>query len=500
MTEVPDWLDPLPAPEAMRAADAAAIAGGTPGLELMERAAAGLAALVDEEIPRGEVVVLCGKGNNGGDGYACARLLRARGRAVTVVAVAPVAELAGDARAAADALGEPGAVDWDGSLPPAAGYVDCLLGTGATGAPHGDAEAVIRALGCARAPVVAADVPSGVDAGTGEVHGAAVRAVATATFALAKPGLWIAPGKAHAGRVEVVDIGLPARMPAQVGLLGPRVLSPLPRRGADSTKFSSGHVLVAGGSRGLTGAPCLAAQAAARAGAGYVTAAVPASLEAIFEVKLTEVMTRGLPDVDGAHVAASAGAALEATRGQGALVLGPGLGRTPEALAFARRIAREAEVGLVLDADGLNAHAGAPEALAARTAPTILTPHAGELGRLLGIDSAQVGARRLHHARRAAGLTGAVVVLKGDDTLVAAPDGRVAVSPGGAPGLATAGTGDVLSGICGALLAAGVESLAAASAAVWLHLRAGRIAAEPHGPNAVIASDVLAALPAAGAG
>jgi NAD(P)H-hydrate epimerase len=157
-------------------------------------------------------------------------------------------------------------------------------------------------------------------------------------------------------------------------------------------------------------------------------------------------------------------------------------------------------VALVLDADGLNAHAGEPEALAARTAPTVLTPHAGELGRLLGIESAQVGARRLHHAREAARRTGAVVVLKGDDTLVAAPDGRVAVSPGGAPGLATAGTGDVLSGICGALLAAGLEPLAAASAAVWIHLRAGQLAAEAHGPRGVIASDVLAAVPAAGAG
>ncbi len=500
MSGLPGWLEPLPAPETMRAADAEAIAAGTPGLELMERAAAGLARVVEEEVPRGEVVVLCGKGNNGGDGYACARLLRTRGRTVTVVAVAPVAGLSGDARAAAEALGAPAPVAWDGRLPAAAGYVDCLLGTGAAGAPHGDVEAVIRALEASEAPVVAADVPSGVDAATGEVHGAAVRAAATATFALAKPGLWIAPGKAHAGRVAVVDIGLPARMPAQIGLLGPRVLADLPRRGASSTKFTSGHVLVAGGSRGLTGAPCLAAQAAARAGAGYVTAAVPASLEDIFEVKLTEVMTRGLPDVDGTHVAASAGAAVEATRGQGALVLGPGLGRAEEALGFAREVAREAEVGLVLDADGLNAHAGAPEALASRTAPTILTPHAGELGRLLGLPSAEVEARRLHHARDAARRTRAVVVLKGDDTLVAAPDGRVAVSPGGAPGLATAGTGDVLSGICGALLAAGLEPWAAASAAVWLHLRAGQLAAQPHGPHGVIASDVLAAVPAAGAG
>jgi NAD(P)H-hydrate epimerase len=231
--------------------------------------------VVDDLVPRGEVAVLCGKGNNGGDGYACARLLRARGRAVTVVAVAPVAELAGDARAAAAALAGPPPVPWQGHLPAAAGYVDCLLGTGASGAPRGDVEAAIRLLGEVGAPVIAADVPSGVDAATGEVPGAAVRAAATATFALAKPGLWIAPGKAHAGRLRVVDIGLPAVLPAEAGLLGPRALAALPRRGAASTKFSSGHVLVAGGSRGLTGAACLAAEAAARAGAGYVTARCP---------------------------------------------------------------------------------------------------------------------------------------------------------------------------------------------------------------------------------
>jgi NAD(P)H-hydrate epimerase len=327
-----------------------------------------------------------------------------------------------------------------------------------------------------------------------------VRADVTATFHRAKPGLWIAPGKDHAGAVETIDIGLPAAMAAQVGLLGPGVVRELPVRGAASTKFTSGHVLVAGGSRGLTGAPCLAASAAARAGAGYVTAAVPAGLEDIFEIKLTEVMTRGLPDAAGAHVEAGVAGALEATRDQGAVVLGPGLGRSDGALAFAREVARRASVPLVLDADGLNAHAGAPESLAARTAPTVLTPHAGELGRLLGIPSADVGARRLHHARDAARRTGAVVLLKGDDTLVAHPDGRVAVSPGGAPGLATAGTGDVLSGICGALLAAGLDPLTAASAAAWIHLRAGQLAATPHGPGGVIASDVLGAIPAASAG
>jgi ADP-dependent NAD(P)H-hydrate dehydratase / NAD(P)H-hydrate epimerase len=252
-------------------------------------------------------------------------------------------------------------------------------------------------------------------------------------------------------------------------------------------------VLVAGGSRGLTGAPCLSSLAAMRAGAGYVTVCVPDSLNDIFEVKLTEVMSVPLPDDGGAghHVEAGAGGVLEkATRG--ALVVGPGLGRSDGAFAFARKLAREAEVALVLDADGLNAHAGDLEALAPRGAPTVLTPHAGELARLLDLDADAVGAQRLEHARAAARRSGAIVVLKGDDTIVAEPEGRVGISCGGAPGLATAGTGDVLSGVLGAFLARGMAPFEAACAAVFAHAEAGRRAAVVlDGPDGVIAGDVV---------
>jgi NAD(P)H-hydrate epimerase len=413
---------------------------------------------------------------------------------------ARVDELRGDARTNAERLpGPPPEPFSAAALDGAEVAVDALLGTGFSGEPHGAAAGAIAALNAWEGAVVACDVPSGVDASTGEVAGAAVQAVATATFHAAKPGLWIGPGKAHAGAIRVVDIGIPPGAPvraADVGLIhDATVLAVVPRRRPGWTKFTSGHVLVAGGARGLSGAPCLAAEAAQRAGAGYVTACVPASLEPIFEVRLLEVMTRGLPDAEGAHTAAGVEQVLELARRGGALVAGPGLGRTDGAVAFIRRVVAETDLAVLLDADGLNAHAGDLAALAARSAPTVLTPHEGELGRLLGVDSDAVRARRLEHVRAAAAEAQAIVVLKGDDTLVAEPAGTVAVSPGASAALATAGTGDVLSGVIATMLARGVEPFAAACAGVRLHARAGVRAAGERGVDGVIARDVIEALP-----
>ncbi len=498
---LPDWLDPLPDAERTRATDRWAIeTRGIAGSELMERAGVGLARVAGAVAPDGPVVVVCGKGNNAGDGYVAARVLREQGREVRVLAVADPGELRGDAAEQAARLPGPAPEPFAASgLRRAAVAVDALLGTGATGAPHGAIGDAIGALIGAAAPVVAADVPSGVDASTGEIAGPAVRAAATATFAAAKPGLWINPGKAQAGVVTVVDLGFPPGAPVaapDVGLVVDEpLLAGLPRRAAAWTKFTSGHVLVAGGAQGLTGAPSLAAEAAQRAGAGYVTACVPASLQPIFELRLLEVMTRGLPDAEGGHTEAGVEPVLElATRG-GALVVGPGLGRTAGAFAFARSLVRRAEVAVVLDADGLNAHAGDLRALIGRPGPTVLTPHEGELARLLGVDSDAVQARRLAHVRRAAAAAQAIVVLKGDDTLVARPDGVVAVSPGATGALATAGTGDVLSGVIAAVLARGVEPFASACAGVRLHARAGVHAADRRGADGVIARDVIEELP-----
>ncbi|HWJ51322.1 MAG TPA: NAD(P)H-hydrate dehydratase [Solirubrobacteraceae bacterium] len=500
MNALPPWLTPLLPAETMRAVDRWAIDEcGVSGLDLMERAGAAVARAVELAAPDGPVTVVCGKGNNGGDGLVVARLLRDAGRAVSVICTAPPGEFTGDALTNLERLQGAPPTQLDGPLDPCAVVVDALLGTGFEGEPRGAVADAIDAVNASGAQVVSVDVPSGVDASTGVVAGRAVRADTTVTFHAAKPGLWIRPGKAHAGQVETIDIGIPRGAPgaASIGLIDASVLRALRRRGAASTKFTSGHVLVAGGSRGLTGAPTMAARASMRAGAGYVTACVPASLQAILASSGTpELMTVGLPDEDGALKAEGVAEVLRRVERGGALALGPGLGRSAGAVAFARTLAHDAQIPLVLDADGLNAHAGRLEDLSARSAATVLTPHAGELARLLELDGGEEVERdRLRHVRSAAERSAAVVVLKGDDTLVAAPDGRVAVSRGASPALATAGTGDVLTGIVAALLAQDLDAFTAASAGVWLHARAGREAARRvELAEGVVASDVIDAI------
>ncbi len=513
-----DWLAPLFDAPTMRGIDSWAIEKQrVASLELMERAGQAVVRAVEELAPDGPVAVVCGKGNNGGDGLVAARLLRDGGRDVRVVCALSPDEFSGDARENLTRLpgreplrldgipwrGQPDSASHrqttgEGPLEDAAVIVDAVLGTGFSGEPAGPAAQAIEAINAARAPVVSVDVPSGVDASTGVIAGVAVGASMTVSFHAGKPGLWIRPGKGRAGALRVVDIGIPRGAPARadVGLITPAVLELLPRRGADSTKFVSGHVLVAGGSRGLSGAVRLAGAASMRAGAGYVTACVPASLQsAIAAGDRPELMTRALPEDDGSLREDGVGAVLGDLARGGTLALGPGLGREEGAFAFARALARDADAALVLDADGLNAHAGALATLARRRAPTVLTPHAGELARLLGIESSQIERERLRHVRAAASEADAVVLLKGDDTLIADPAGRTAVSPGASPALATAGTGDVLTGVIAALLAAGLAPFEAASAGVWLHAAAGRLAAERVGsPEGVVASDVIAAL------
>jgi ADP-dependent NAD(P)H-hydrate dehydratase / NAD(P)H-hydrate epimerase len=484
----------------MRAADAWAIGeGAIPSIELMERAGRALAEVASELAPDGLIVVAAGKGNNGGDGLVAARHLRSAGHTVEVLLAGGAEDLTGDARINLERLPDGAPISAGSPISPDARLiVDALLGTGATGAPHGAVADAIAAIGDVRVPVLAADVPSGVNASTGVVAGAAVSAATTVTFHAAKPGLWIEPGRAHAGRVRVVDIGIPLGAPlaAEVGLIHDELLDLLPRRGVHSTKFTSGPVLVAGGSRGLTGAPCLSALAAQRAGAGYVTVCAPKSVSSVFESRLLEAMTLALPDDDGAHVAAGVAPLVGATERGGALVIGPGLGRSDGAREFARGAMAQVSLATVLDADGLGAFAGQLDLLRSRSAATVLTPHEGELARLLGLKAGEIAAERLRYVREAAAQSGAVVVLKGDDTLIAEPGGAVAVSPGATPGLATAGTGDVLAGVVGALLASGLEPFVAACAAVRLHALAGVRAAERNGRDGMIASDVIAELSA----
>ncbi len=497
-----DWLRPLFDAERMRAADRWAIEDrGVPSLDLMEAAGDAVARVAGELTAAGPVRVVCGKGNNGGDGLVAARLLAATGYEVEALLLWGRDELSPDAAANLARCEAAREVDAGGLADALAGsglVVDAIFGTGFEGAPRPPADAAIAAVNAAGAPVLAVDIASGVNASSGEVEGAAVEADVTVTFHGAKLGHWIAPGRWCAGRLEVADIGIPAGAPVDLdaGLIDAAVIGLAPRRGARSTKFTSGEVLVVGGSRGLTGAVCMAAGAAIRAGAGYATAAVPASLEPIVEAKLTEAMSVGCAEVDGALAPEAAEAVLGAAERAAAVVLGPGLGRTDGAFALARDVSARFEAPLLVDADGLNALAGRLESLRDRPAPAVLTPHAGELGRLLDRDSAEISAHRLACAREAAERSGAVVVLKGDDTIVT--DGStVAVNALSAPALATAGTGDVLSGTIAAMLARGMEPLAAASAGVLAHARAGRIAAERVGAESVIATDVIEALPGA---
>jgi NAD(P)H-hydrate epimerase len=499
--ELPHWLDPLYVAEEMRATDAWAIEEqGVPSLDLMERAGVGLARAVAEVAEPGPIRVVVGKGNNGGDGLVVARLLREEGREVDVLATGDMSELKGDALTNLERL--PGAppepFDPD-RLAGSGAVVDAMLGTGFEGEPREPVKSAIEAINAQDAPVVACDVPSGVNASTGEIEGEAVRARSTATFHAPKVGLYVAPGTFHSGTVRSVEIGIPrgAPPPRQAGLISPRVLDLVPHRPREGSKFKSGVVVIAGGSRGLTGAPTMVALAAQRTGAGYVQVAVPGSAEQSLELRLLEAMTRGLPDEDGMHTEAGADTVAEMAERAGAVALGPGIGKGDGPTAFARAVARATQIPLLIDADGLNAHVGALDVIAEREAPTVLTPHAGELGRLLEVDSSEVERRRLHHAREAAERSQAVVVLKGDDSIVAVPGGPVAISPGATPALATAGTGDVLSGVIAALLSKGLGAFEAAAAGVLVHARAGLHAAARHGADHVIAGDVIDAIPAA---
>jgi ADP-dependent NAD(P)H-hydrate dehydratase / NAD(P)H-hydrate epimerase len=476
------WLSPLFDAEGIRAVDRWAIEDqGVPGEELMESAGTALAAAVAALAPQGPVRVICGKGNNGGDGLLAAGHLRGMGFDVETLELEQ---------------GMPD--DLDGWLDGAGAVVDAIFGTGFSGAPREPAAAAIEAINRCGAAVVACDIASGVDASSGEVEATAVEADLTVSFHAAKIGHRVAPGKWHTGELQVAPIGIPAGAPPAPagGVIEAAVLRLLPARGPRSTKFSSGQVVIAGGSRGLTGAVQMSSLAAIRAGAGYATVAVPADLEPVFEGGQPEVMSAGCPGGDGCLVPASLKVLLKTFERAAAGVLGPGLGRDPGSVELARDAAAAIEAPLVIDADGLNAFAGQANRLAARAAPTILTPHAGELGRLLARSSEEIGTRRLTAAREAAREAAAVVVLKGDDTIVT--DGeRVAVNALSAPALATAGTGDVLSGVMAAMLARGLEPFSAACAAVLAHARAGRVAARRIGAaESVIASDVIEAVPA----
>jgi ADP-dependent NAD(P)H-hydrate dehydratase / NAD(P)H-hydrate epimerase len=444
-------FEPLYSTEEMKAAEGR-FAGTTE--ELMERAGSEAARFALGRFPAARRwTVVCGGGANGGDGRIAARELGRAGRDVRIV----------DAKAGETDLGDPDVI------------VDALFGTGFAGPPRPDAAALIERINASVAPVLAIDLPSGVDASTGEVAGAVVLADSTVTFHGRKLGLAVAPGRFHAGDVHVADIGLePADTEAR--LVGPEILRHVPRRGPRDNKYTAGHVLVVGGSPGLTGAPSLTAMAALRADAGYVTLAAPESTLPVFEQRLLEVVKRPLGE-DLGELAAKASA----------LAIGPGLGRDDDLRALVRRALAEIDLPAVVDADAL--HELEP---ADWPAPRVLTPHEGELARLLGRESREVAAHRLAFAREAADRFDCVVLLKGADTLVAAPGRGVLVVALGLPSLATAGTGDVLTGVVGAFLAKGLEPQLAAAAGAAAQQLASVAAPQRAG---LVASDLIEALP-----
>jgi NAD(P)H-hydrate epimerase len=433
--------------------------------ELMERAGA-QAALValNRYVDATRWTIVAGGGSNGGDGRVMARHLREAGKDVRIV----------DAKAGETDLGAPDVI------------VDALFGTGFSGEPRPDAAALIERVNGAGAPVFAIDLPSGVDASTGEIAGAAVTADATVTFHAPKVGVVVAPGRFHAGVVHVADIGL-ERSDTEHRLVTTEAPARVPRRSERDNKYTAGHVLVVGGSRGLTGAPSLSARAALRADAGYVTVAAPESTLPVFEQRLVEAVKRPLPERDGVVTEKAAETVLELAQKASAVALGPGLGRGDGPHALVQRLLAELELPVVVDADALFELEPGDW-----PAPRVLTPHEGELGRLLGRESREVAAHRLASAREAAERFRCVVVLKGADTIVAAPGRGVLVSALGLPSLATAGTGDVLTGIVAAFLAKGVEPQLAAAAAAAAQQRASVEAPQRAG---LVASDVIEALP-----
>lgn len=476
----------------MGEADRLTIAGGVPGIELMERAGAAVAHSVMLRHPSSSrVAVVAGSGNNGGDGFVAARVLAVRGYAVEVLRVGS-SELRGDSAIAAQR--------WSGAtiaasperLAGAGAIIDALFGAGLDRPVEGNARAMIEAMNAAACPIHAVDLPSGINGTTGAVMGAAVRATETITFFREKPGHLLLPGRLHCGRISVAEIGIPASVLTQIRPATFRNAPALwraqfrePR--LDGHKYTRGHVVVVSGTIDATGAARLAARGALRAGAGLVTIASPRGALMVNAAASLAVMVRAVDD-------ASELAAFLADARRNVVVLGPG-GGVGDRMREQVLAALGAGPAVVLDADALTSFTGDWAALAtaikARQAPVLLTPHEGEFGRLFsGLKETAEAPSKLERARAAAAATGAVVLLKGGDTVVAAPDGRSAIADNASAWLATAGSGDVLAGFCAGLLAQQMPAFEAACAAVWLHGEAGNEA----GPG-LISEDLPDALP-----
>ena len=503
-------MKPVLTPEEAADLDRETQARGVAAADLMERAGRAVARAA-REVAGGaygrRAVVVCGKGNNGGDGLVAARHLDRLGLRTTVVLLGDPEELREPAASNARRMAEVPEVrvrtfherGLERELARADVAVDALFGTGFRGMPEDEWAAAIAELNAGGAPVVAVDIPSGVHGGTGAVEGEAVRAELTVTFGAAKLGAVLMPGAEHAAVVRVVDIGFPDDlMRPHAWLTEPSdVAAWLPSRDTDTHKRASGVLVVVAGSRGMTGAARLIAAAAGRIGAGLVTVASPEGAIPQIQAGLTEPTFLPLPETaDGTVAEDGAAPVLERLEAADALAIGPGLTTDEGTLAFVRDVVRRSPVPVVLDADGLNAFAGGGAALADRQADAVLTPHVGEFSRLTGVKARDLDADRPTHVRALATQANAVTLLKGSRTVIAAPDGELFVNVTGSPVLATAGTGDVLTGMIGGLLARGVGPQEAAAAGAYLHGLAGLFAGRDLGEGAM-AGDVLQRVPEA---
>ena len=514
---------------AMREVDRKAIEGlGLPGLVLMENAALGVVDAISEaEGAIGEATsaaIFCGPGNNGGDGLAIARHLAVRGWEVRIFLILGKSEPGGDAgiqlavcrrmgleiQEVRDSAGVRAALDAARNLDLA---IDALFGTGLGRALEGVFAEVVEGMNELPVPRVAVDLPSGLDASRHQLLGPCVQADLTVTFAAPKVAHVLPPAAETVGELVIADLGIPSSLIDEVEepagrlhlLVGEELAGLLPPRERSGHKGSYGHALLVAGAPGKAGAAILSARGAVRAGAGLVTIGVPEPILPTVDLGSIESMTLGLPAGSSGLISKEAvERVLEAVRGKAVLALGPGLGQEPETSEAIRQIVLEAPLPVVADADAVNAFAGRAGDLKDRLEETLLTPHPGELGRLLGIQTSEIQDDRVAAARRAAAETGAIVVLKGSLTLVAAPDGDVWINPTGNPGMATGGSGDVLTGLTAGLVAQreafGLDVIDAVKLAVYLHGLAGDLAAARLGEQALAAGDLLEFLPAAFAG
>ena len=488
---------------------------GIPGAVLMENAGRGAFEQIlrhFSELRGKRIAVVAGKGNNGGDGFVIARYFLNHQWAVKVFLLSKMESVAGDAALNLNAFlrmgGEVREVAdekaWQAVLPEikhAGLIVDAIFGTGLAAEITGLPYQAIEDINKSGIPVAAVDVPSGLDASSGKALGIAIRARLTCTFGLAKRGLVIYPGLSFAGKIEIIDIGIPQSLVLAAGIQEHLLdegnfLKKIPARAPESHKGTYGHAFIVAGSPGKTGAAAMAAQAAMRAGAGLVTIGVPEKLNPILEIKITEAMTEPLPDADGGFLCMKSWPRIqEVLHGKSVVAIGPGISDREDTAQLVHTIIESISLPLLIDADGLNALARNPDILKQAKAAVVLTPHPGEMARLMGIPTQAVQTDRLGTARKFSVACGVIVVLKGARTVIAEPGGHVYINPTGNPGMASGGMGDVLTGMIAGFMAQGWEPLFCAQFAAFLHGRIGDMLASRQGDRGIIATDIINEIP-----